>query len=86
LRLDADAASESEDIVVRDKNGEVELGDPPTPPMDDPDEEGLDPGREHEKERQRLAEAVKQHQIDQNSVPAQPEGRQLLVPLAVIEL
>jgi hypothetical protein len=74
LRLDADAPSESEDIVVRDKNGEVELGDPPTPPMDDPEEEGLDAGQEHEKERQRLAEAVKQHQIDQNSVPAQPEG------------
>ncbi|KAH8908595.1 hypothetical protein BR93DRAFT_966651 [Coniochaeta sp. PMI_546] len=73
LRLDADAPSESEDIVVRDKNGEVELGDPPTPPMDDPEDEVLDPGQEHEKERQRLAEAVKQHQIDQNSVPAQPE-------------
>lgn len=74
LRLDADVPSESEDIVVRDKNGEVELGDPPTPPMDGPGEEGHDEGQEHEKERQRLAEAVKQHQIDQNSLPAQPEG------------
>lgn len=74
LRLDADVPSESEDIVVRDKNGEVELGDPPTPPMGDPEEEVLDAGQEHEKERQRLAEAVKQHQIDQNSVPVQPEG------------
>jgi hypothetical protein len=74
LRLDADAQSESEDIVVRDKNGEVELGDPPTPPVDDAEEDGVDPSEEHEKERQRLAEAVKQHQIDQNSVPAQPEG------------
>lgn len=74
LRLDADVPSESEDIVVRDKNGEVELGDPPTPPMDAPGEEGHDVGHEHEKERQRLAEAVKQHQIDQNSLPAQPEG------------
>ncbi|OIW30075.1 hypothetical protein CONLIGDRAFT_356802 [Coniochaeta ligniaria NRRL 30616] len=73
LRLDADAPSESEDIVVRDKDGEVELGDPPTPPMDDPEDEVPDAGHEHEKERQRLAEAVKQHQIDQNSVPAQPE-------------
>lgn len=26
-------------------------------------------------ERQRLADAVKQHQSQQNSVPAQPEGK-----------
>jgi hypothetical protein len=71
---------ESTDIVVRDKNGEVELGDPPTPPIDDPDELVLDARQENEKERQRLAEQVKQHQIDQNSVPAQPEGIYTYVP------
>ncbi|KAH8898541.1 hypothetical protein GQ53DRAFT_777894 [Thozetella sp. PMI_491] len=73
LRLDSDVQSESADIVIRDKNGEIELGDPPTPPVDDPDEMALDASHENERERQRLAEAVKQHQIDQNSVPAQPE-------------
>lgn len=76
IRLETDGANEeSDDIVVRDQDGEVECGDPPTPPVDDPEEEGLlDPTQENERERQRLAEAVKQHQIDQNSVPAQPEG------------
>lgn len=73
LRLDADAPAESSDIVVRDKNGEVELDDPPTPPIDDPDEIALDPRQQSEKERQRLADVVKHHQINQNSVPAQPE-------------
>lgn len=87
LRLDADGqphqqpslpspleSPSSADIVIRDRNGEIELGDPPTPPLDDPDEVvALDTRQENEKERQRLSEAVKQHQIDQNSVPAQPE-------------
>jgi len=61
------------DIVIRDKNGEVELEDPPTPVVD-ADEVALDAHQEGERERQRLAEAVKQHQIGQNSIPAQPEG------------
>jgi hypothetical protein len=74
LRLDTDAQSESSDIVIRDKNGEIDLGDPPTPPVDDPDEVPMDARQDNEKERQRLSEAVKQHQIDQNSVPSQPEG------------
>lgn len=73
LRLDTDAQSESSEIVIRDQNGEIGLGNPSTPPLDDPDEVALDTKQENEKERQRLAEAVKQHQIDQNSVPAQPE-------------
>lgn len=29
---------------------------------------------ERERERERLAEAVRQHQVDQNSVPVRPEG------------
>ena len=74
LRLDADAQSESSDIVIRDKDGEVEMDDPPTPSIDEPDDVPLDARHDNEKERQRLAEAVKQHQIDQNSVPSQPEG------------
>ncbi|KAK3374062.1 hypothetical protein B0T24DRAFT_286513 [Lasiosphaeria ovina] len=93
LRLDADGqphqqpslpspleSPSSADIVIRDRNGEIELGDPPTPPLDDPDEVvALDTRQENEKERQRLSEAVKQHQIDQNSVPAQPEGEILFL-------
>lgn len=76
VRLEMDGAnSETDDIVVRDQNGEVECGDPPTPPVDeDEDEHMMDSNQESKSERQRLAEAVKQHQIDQNSVPARPEG------------
>lgn len=81
LRLDTDAQSESSDIVMRDKDGEIQLGDPPTPPIDDPDELPLDPMQDNEKERQRLSEAVKQHQIDQNSLPSQPEGKSCWLPL-----
>ncbi|KAI3396165.1 hypothetical protein diail_368 [Diaporthe ilicicola] len=67
--------SASSDIVVRDKNGDVELDEPPTLVVDDPDEIALDMRQENEKERQRLADAVKHHQniVNQNSVPAQPE-------------
>ena len=75
FRLDADAQSESSDIVVRDKNGEVDLGELPPPSVEEPDEIPLDARQDNEKERQRLSEAVKQHQIDQNSVPSQPEGK-----------
>ncbi len=44
----ATAASTSADIVVRDKNGDVELGDPPTPPLDEPDDAVLDARHENE--------------------------------------
>ncbi|KAK4157216.1 hypothetical protein C8A00DRAFT_11939 [Chaetomidium leptoderma] len=65
-----------DDIVVRDHNGEIELDDPPTPTIDDPEDmEALEARHENEMERQRLSEAVKQHQIDQHNVPAQPEGK-----------
>jgi len=84
-----------EDIVIRDKNGELELsGDPASPDVgggggggnpgggggeEEDDEEAAAAAEaaaavEAEKERQRLAEAVRQHQVDQNSVPVQPEG------------
>ena len=48
LRLENESQPESSEIVVRDKNGDVELGDPPTPPMDDPDEVALDARQENE--------------------------------------
>lgn len=73
MRLDADVLSESSEIVVRDKNGEFEVEDPPTPPMDEPDDDAaLDDSQENEKERQRLAEAVRILQMHTH-VPAQQE-------------
>lgn len=78
-----------EDIVIRDKNGEVELsGDPASPDVgggggggggEEDDEEAAAAAEvaaavERERERERLAEAVRQHQVDQNSVPVRPEG------------
>lgn len=60
-------------IVVRDINGDFELEEPPSLVVEDPEEIVLDMRQENEKERQRLADAVKQHQSQQNTVPAQPE-------------
>ncbi|KAI0167114.1 hypothetical protein GGR52DRAFT_575077 [Hypoxylon sp. FL1284] len=75
LRLaDVEVLSETSEIVLRDKNGEIEVDDPPTPPLDDPDEAAaLDEAQENERERQRLAEAVRHHQISHNPAPEQPE-------------
>ena len=47
LRLDVDVLSDSEEIVVRDKHGEIDLGDPPTPVFDEAEDAG-DDGREAE--------------------------------------
>ncbi|KAI9149230.1 UPF0220 domain protein [Paramyrothecium foliicola] len=89
LRLDVDVLSESSEIVVRDEHGEIELGDPPTPILEDPDEVPADDRQETEsvfapltevpsayaitEERQRLAEAVRHHQVNHATVPDQPE-------------
>ncbi|KAI8714403.1 hypothetical protein NCS52_01160000 [Fusarium sp. LHS14.1] len=73
LHLDVDVLSDTSEIVVRDKHGEIELGDPPTPMLEDDDDVPMDHRQETEKERQRLAEAVKHHQINRNTVPEQPE-------------
>ncbi|TRX96192.1 hypothetical protein FHL15_002916 [Xylaria flabelliformis] len=49
LRFESDAPCESSEIVIRDKNGEFEVGDPPTPPLNDPGEEpALDDAQENE--------------------------------------
>lgn len=45
-RVDRD--EEDDDIVVRDKNGEVELDEPPNLVVDDPDEIVLDMRQENE--------------------------------------
>lgn len=55
LRLDADMMADSSDIVVRDKNGEFEIGDPPTPPLDEPEDEALDDVQENERTAARYA-------------------------------
>ncbi|KUI63891.1 hypothetical protein VM1G_10640 [Cytospora mali] len=74
VEVDEDGSAASSDIVVRDMNGNVELDEPPALVVDDPDEIALDLRQENEKQRQKLADAVRHHQIGQNSVPAQPEG------------
>jgi hypothetical protein len=40
LRLDIEADSETSDIVIRDKNGDFEVGDPPIPELDEQEEPG----------------------------------------------
>ncbi|KAI1214891.1 uncharacterized protein F4807DRAFT_404939 [Annulohypoxylon truncatum] len=51
LRLgDVEVLSDTSDIVIRDKNGEFDVGDPPTPPPDDPEEDGgLDDAQESQR-------------------------------------
>lgn len=51
LRLgDVEVLSDTSEIVIRDKNGEFEVGDPPTPPPDDLDDGGaLDDAQESER-------------------------------------
>ncbi|KAL1881785.1 hypothetical protein Daus18300_000838 [Diaporthe australafricana] len=50
--------SASSDIVVRDKNGDVELDEPPTLVVDDPDEIALDMRQENESELAALLGAM----------------------------
>ncbi|TAQ85055.1 hypothetical protein B7494_g6610 [Chlorociboria aeruginascens] len=69
LRLDIEHSSETSDIVIRDKNGDYDVGDPPLQSLDEPEECGIVDAHEDEKERQRLADAVKHHQRDRNRAP-----------------
>ncbi|KAI1438742.1 hypothetical protein GGR50DRAFT_299028 [Xylaria sp. CBS 124048] len=74
LGIDIEVLSDSSEIVIRDQNGEFEVGNPPTPPLDDLDDEVvLDGAQENERERHKLAEAVRHHQINRTCMPAQPE-------------
>ena len=45
---DVDVLSDSSEIVVRDKQGEIELGDPPILMLEDEDEVPIDERQEHE--------------------------------------
>ncbi|KAL1897425.1 hypothetical protein Sste5346_004162 [Sporothrix stenoceras] len=60
------------EIVVRDRNGELELVDPPSPTADEMGETPLDARQESERERQRLADTIKYHQ-QRTSIPGQSE-------------
>lgn len=42
LRLDVDVLSDTSEIVVRNQQGEIELGDPPTPVLEEQDEQTED--------------------------------------------
>ena len=48
LELDVEVLPGSSEIVVRDQHGEVELGDPPTPEMEEQDQMALDDRQETE--------------------------------------
>src|SRR5580692_4950289 len=48
LRLDVEAESETSDIVIRDKNGDFEIGDPPIPELDEQEEMGNQEAQEDE--------------------------------------
>ena len=63
--------SASSDIVVRDKNGDVELDEPPTLVVDDPDEIALDMRQENESE---LAIVIMMHYDDTFLVTAGESG------------
>jgi len=72
LRLDIEhELSDTSDIVIRDKNGEFAIGDPPMQSFDEQEEGGGD-AHEDERERRRLADAVKHHTRDRNRPPSEP--------------
>ncbi|PWI69659.1 hypothetical protein PCL_00571 [Purpureocillium lilacinum] len=85
---DVDVLSDTSEIVVRNQQGEIELGDPPTPVLEEHDEQAEDRQEAESawtlrspfsfvakarEERQRLADAVRHHSVNHSSVPDQPE-------------
>lgn len=59
LRFESDVLSETSEIVIRDKNGEFEVGDPPTPPLDEAEEEAaLDDAQENERTLRIIARSL----------------------------
>jgi hypothetical protein len=54
LRLDADHGLETSDIVIRDKNGDFEIGEPQMQSLDEPEDGGR--GDVHEDESMRLTD------------------------------
>ncbi|KAH6611159.1 hypothetical protein Trco_001179 [Trichoderma cornu-damae] len=67
--------SDSQDIVVRDQHGEVEIENPPTPVVDDEEElQALEYQQESEREKRRLAEAIRHYHISHSSIADQPDA------------
>jgi hypothetical protein len=61
--------SDSSDIVIRDKNGEFEIGDPPTPPLDDPDDEGaLDDIQENQRKHHLARSFLKIQLVEESNM------------------
>lgn len=82
VRQDGETSSQQQqqseavaELVVRDQHGEVEIGNPPTPVVDDEEElQALEYQQENEREKQRLAEAIRRYQISHSSMADQPDG------------
>ncbi|PFH56487.1 hypothetical protein XA68_16428 [Ophiocordyceps unilateralis] len=72
LRLDVDVLPDTSEIVVRNPQGEIDLGDPPTLSVSEQQAQSED-HLETEREKQRVADAVKHHAVSQSSVSGQPE-------------
>ncbi|POS86835.1 hypothetical protein EPUL_001007, partial [Erysiphe pulchra] len=75
-KVDNDIKPESDDsseIVIRDDNGEIQIGviSSPMQPFDDEDV-GQHEAREEEKDRQRLVDAIKNIQRDRDRDPGEP--------------
>ncbi|PTB67964.1 hypothetical protein BBK36DRAFT_1082591, partial [Trichoderma citrinoviride] len=65
----------SSELVVRDKNGDAEVCNPPALVVDDEDElQALEMQEENEREKQRLAEAIRLYRISHSSMAHQPEA------------
>ncbi|PKS10819.1 hypothetical protein jhhlp_002576 [Lomentospora prolificans] len=76
LRLDScvDVLSDSDEIVVRDKQAELEVGEAVAGGVEDEAEDGVvDEKEEMERERKRLADAVKLYQMNQGMLPEATE-------------
>ncbi|RCI08122.1 hypothetical protein L249_6293 [Ophiocordyceps polyrhachis-furcata BCC 54312] len=72
LRLDVDVLSDTSEIVVRNLQGEIDLGDPPTLPVAEQHAE-TQTVLETDRNKQRVADAVKNHAVNNTSFPDQPE-------------
>ncbi|KAF4585746.1 UPF0220 domain protein [Ophiocordyceps camponoti-floridani] len=75
LRLDVDVLSDTSEIVVRNQKGEVELADPPALSVEQQQQQQQQTEHhlETEREKQRVADAVKHHAASQSSVTGQSE-------------
>ncbi|KAF4120437.1 hypothetical protein GMORB2_2873 [Geosmithia morbida] len=85
LRMEADAQAgppaavvvsspeQPREIVVRDRHGEIEMGSPASPEMDDQGDSPLDSQKEADEESHRLVEAIKSHQMHSAGLQDHPD-------------